>query len=255
MSLPGSAFSSNLLLSAMEPDDLGLLSSHLTPVKLSPRQSLCVADQPIEHVYFLEDGIASIVSNLPETGPTEIGIFGREGMSGTAILLGSDRSPHETYMQVDGTSALRIETERLRTAAGQSRSLQSLLLRFVQSQLVQTSHSAVSNAHHRIEARLARWLLMCHDRIDGDDIAITHEFMSMMIAAQRTGVTITLHMLEGAGMIRSKRGRVTIIDRERLEDLAGDAYGKPEAEYRRLIGPIGRTADVVRFDDARSRQR
>ena len=81
---------------------------------------------------------------------------------------------------------------------------------------------------------------MCHDRIDGDDLEITHEFMSMMIAAQRTGVTVTLHILEGAGMIRSKRSRVTIVDREKLEDIAGDAYGRPEREYRRLIGPFGR---------------
>jgi len=83
---------------------------------------------------------------------------------------------------------------------------------------------------------------MCHDRIDGDEIRLTHEFMSMMIAAQRTGVTVCLHILEGAGLIRSKRARVVILDRERLEDLAGDAYGAPEAEYRRLIGPFGRSA-------------
>ena len=253
MSQPSTAYSPNLLLSAMTADDLGLLSSHLTRVNLMPRQLLSAADQPIEHVFFLEDGIASIVSNLPDTGPTEVGIFGRDGMSGSAVLLGSDSSPHETYMQVDGTTALRIETERLRTAVGQSASLNALLLRFVQALHVQTAHSAVSNAHHRVEARLARWLLMCHDRLDGDDIGITHEFISMMIAAQRTGVTVTLHMLEGAGMIRSKRGRVTIIDRDKLEDLAADAYGKPEIEYRRLIGPIGRSSDVLRFEESRAR--
>ena len=86
---------------------------------------------------------------------------------------------------------------------------------------------------------------MCHDRLDGDEIGLTHEFMSMMIAAQRTGVTLTLHILEGAGMIRSKRARVEIIDREKLVDLAGDAYGQPEQEYRRLIGPFGKSADAA----------
>ncbi len=252
MSHPKEAFTGNMLLSNMEADDLGLLKPHLTRVNLTPRQVLAAADQLIDHVYFLEDGIASIVSTLPDTAPTEIGIFGRDGMSGTAVLLGSGRSPYETYMQVDGTTALRIESERLLEATSQSPSLLAILLRYVQALLSQTSYSSVSNARHRVEARLARWLLMCHDRIDGDVIEITHEFMSMMIAAQRTGVTVTLHMLEGAGMIRSKRSRVTIIDREKLEDLAGDAYGRPEKEYRRLIGPIGRTADVVQFDEPRS---
>ena len=86
---------------------------------------------------------------------------------------------------------------------------------------------------------------MCHDRIDGDEIGLTHEFMAMMIAAERSGVTVTLHILEGAGMIRSKRGRVIILDRAKLEDLAGDGYGVPEAEYRRLVGPLGRGAAAV----------
>lgn len=234
-------FSTNLLLQTMQPDDLVLLTGHLTRIQLSHRQMLAAADKRAEFVYFLEDGIASIVSSMPATGPTEIGIFGREGMSGTAVLLAADQSPHETYMQVDGTSALRIDADRLRKTTMQSASLQSHLLRFVQVQLVQTAHSSVANAHHQIDSRLARWLLMCHDRIDGDDIAITHEFMSMMIAAQRTGVTVTLHALEGEGMIRSKRGLVTIIDRGKLEELAGEAYGKPEAEYSRLIASFGRT--------------
>lgn len=86
---------------------------------------------------------------------------------------------------------------------------------------------------------------MCHDRIEGDEIALTHEFMGMMISADRSNVTVTLHILEGADMIRSKRGRVIILDREKLEDLAGDGYGVPEAEYRRLIGPLGRTAGAA----------
>lgn len=223
---------------------------------LGHQQVLVTADQPIDHVFFPESGIASIVSNLPEQGPTEVGIFGRDGFSGTAVLLGADTSPHDTFMQVNGETAMRIETDRLRSAVERSPTLQALLLRYVQSFLVQTAHSAVSNAHHRMEARLARWLLMCHDRIDGDDIPITHEFMAMMIAAQRSGVTITLHFLEGAGMIRSKRGRVIIQDRAKLEDIAGDAYGRPEAEYRRLIGPIGRSSatTVVSFEDKGSRQ-
>jgi hypothetical protein len=96
---------------------------------------------------------------------------------------------------------------------------------------------------------------MCHDRIDGDEIALTHEFMSMMISADRSGVTVTLHILEGAGMIRSKRGRVIIRDRDRLEELAGGSYGVPEAEYRQLIGPIGQPSVVLPFDGRADQRR
>ncbi len=187
----------------------------------------------------------SIVAVTPGDGRTEVGIFGSEGMSGLPVVLGTDASPHEVFVQVDGTTAQRIRSDDLRRAMRESPSLQNLLLRYVQAFLVQSSYTTASNAHHLIEARLARWLLMCHDRIEGDEIRLTHEFMSMMIAAQRTGVTLTLHILEGAGMIRSKRSRVQILDREKLIDLAGDAYGQPEAEYRRLIAPFGRVSPLT----------
>ena len=243
MSQAEPVYSTNILLQTMAENDLALLKPHLERVPLEVNQPLANANEPIEHIYFPEGGVVSIVSITPGDGRTEVGIFGREGMSGIAVLLGTDRSPQETFTQVDGTTAMRIGVDAFRAAIAQSPSLQNLLLRFVQAFLVQSAFSTTSNAHHRIEARLARWLLMCHDRIEGDEIKLTHEFMSMMIAAQRTGVTVTLHILEGAGMIRSKRARVMILDRERLIDLAGDAYGQPEAEYRRLIGPFGKTID------------
>jgi len=241
MSDQSSFHTSNLLLKAMSPSDLALLRPHLVRTKLELEQVLVPPNEPIKHVYFPEGGIASIVSDLEETGSTEVGIFGCEGMSGVSAILGSDVSPNRTFMQVDGTTALRIELAQLLAAMAQNPTILAVLLKYVQTVLVQITHSAVTNAHHRMEARLARWLLMCHDRVEGDDIALTHRFMSMMITAQRSGVTVTLHILEGVGAIRSTRGMVTIINRERLEEIAGEAYGAPEAEYRRLIAPFGRS--------------
>lgn len=222
----------------MQTEDAALLAPHFVHVPLAHRQYMTWTDQPIKHVYFPESGLASIVSKLPDTGPTEIGIFGRDGMSGSSVLLGATLSPYDTFMQVEGDSAWRISSEKLLEAVAQSGTLRALLLKFVQTQFVQSAHSAVSNAHHRVQARLARWLLMCHDRVGGDEIHITHEFMAMMIAAQRSGVTLILHELEGKGMIRSRRGVVTIANRTALEKCAGDAYGLPEAEYEKLIGPL-----------------
>jgi CRP-like cAMP-binding protein len=248
MSRPDQHFTPNTLLQALSDDGLETLKPHLTRVDLSRRQVIVTPNQAIENVYFPEGGIASIVSVMAHSGRTETGIFGREGVSATCLLLGTDRTPHETFVQVDGTTALRIDADRYLDAIQQSESLRTMLLRYVHTVLVQAAQNAATNAHHRIEARLARWLLMCHDRIDGDDIALTHEFMGMMISAERSGVTVSLHVLEGAGMIRSTRGLVTIRDRDKLEDLAGESYGVAEAEYRRLIGPLGPRSVVLPFD-------
>jgi len=233
-----SVSTTNLLLGAMRAEDFALLAPHLEKVTLMRRQLLAAAGQPVDYIYFLEDGVASMVSSGPDSVVTEVGIFGREGLSSISVLLGSDRSPYETYLQVDGTSALRIGADHFREAIARSAPLKDLLLLYVQTFLLQVANSVASNAHSRIEVRLARWLLMCHDRIDGDEVHLTHEFISMMIAAQRTGVTLTLHILEGAGIIQSQRARITILDRGKLEQLAGESYGQPEAEYRRLIGPM-----------------
>jgi CRP-like cAMP-binding protein len=244
MNYPEQTTNPNILIRAMSAEDFQLIAPYLERVLISQGQMLAEANQIIKFIYFPEGGIVSITATTPDDGKTEIGIVGRDGLTGTAVLLGTDRTPHDTFVQVNGSAAWRIGADDFRRVVAQSVTLQTLLLRYVQTFLVQSAHSTVSNAHHRIEARLARWLLMCHDRIDGDEIFITHEFLSMMIAAQRTGVTVSLHILEGAGIISSKRARVIILNREKLLDLAGDAYGAPEAEYRRLIGPMGRVTDA-----------
>jgi CRP-like cAMP-binding protein len=230
----------NILLNTMSQADRALLIPHFTRMHFSREFVLAPRNQPVQHVYFPEGGVVSIVSVMTASGSTEAGIFGREGVSATCLLLGSDRSPHQTFVQVNGSTALRIETDRYLAAIAQSETLRMLLLRFVQSTLVQAAQSVATNAIQRVEVRLARWLLMCHDRVHGDEIALTHEFMGMMISADRSGVTVTLHILEGAGMIASKRGRVIIRDRAKLEEVAGDSYGVPEREYCRLIAPFGK---------------
>jgi CRP-like cAMP-binding protein len=239
---PDQSFTKNLLLTAMSVEDFRRLQPYLDRIALDRGMTLVPANGPADHVYFPEAGVGSIVSETPGKGRTEVGIFGREGMSATFLLLGAPDTPHESFVQVGGAAALRIETARLLHAVEQSETLRTTLLRYVQVSLLQTAQSAASNAHQRLEARLARWLLMCHDRVDGDEIALTHEFMGMMIAADRSGVTVTLHILEGAGMIRSLRGRVIVRDRAKLLELADDGYGMPEAQYSKLLTPFGKGA-------------
>jgi len=226
----------NRLLHFISAGDRQLLAPGLKQVALEHRQTLEKPNQPIEHVYFLEDGIASVVGDSNTFGPIEIGIIGKEGMTGLQVVLGNDRSPYETFIQIPG-NGLRIEAEKLRAAMDKSRTLQQLRLRYVQVFMIQTSQTALSNAAALLSQRLARWLLMCEDRLNTKDIPLTHEFLAMMLGVQRSGVTIALNELEGRNLIRGKRGLVTILDRPTLEKLTNGSYGVAEAEYKRRFEP------------------
>jgi CRP-like cAMP-binding protein len=175
------------------------------------------------------------VTNNSGDGKIEVGVIGREGMVGLPIVLGIDQTPYEHFMQIAG-HGWRIAVQDLEQAMAQSSSLHRQLLRFAQASHVQASETAFANANSDVEARLARWLLMCHDRVEGSDIPLTHEFIAMMLGVRRPGVTVALHVLEGMQIIRSKRGVITVLDREKLEELADEAYGLSEAEYTRLMG-------------------
>jgi CRP-like cAMP-binding protein len=223
----------NQLLSGLPAEDFAALQSHLEPVKLELRQVLIEPNQPIAHVYFPEHGYTSITANT-NGSKIEVGLIGREGMVGVPIALGVRASPFEYFIQHAG-DGLRMASHSLEEVIDERPSLHRVLLRYAQAMNVQTTGTAFANAEHTVETRLARWLLMCHDRVDGDDIPITHDFMSMMLGVRRAGVTTTLHILEGNGLIQAKRGVITILDRDRLEELADSAYGLPEAEYARLM--------------------
>jgi len=225
----------NKLLSGLTPVDFERLSPYLEPVELPRHFALSAPDQISDHSYFLESGIGSIVAALSTGQEAEIGIFGREGMAPTALVMHAQSAPYSIFMQVGGMG-FRIQSIRLSSALEDSFALRSLLLRFAQVMAVQASFTALSNATHHIEERLARWILMCHDRSEGDTIALTHEFLSIMLAVRRQSVTTALHVLEGQHLIVASRSRVMVRDREALEQFAGAAYGPPEKEYRRLIG-------------------
>ncbi|MBC7160394.1 MAG: Crp/Fnr family transcriptional regulator [Porphyrobacter sp.] len=230
---------SNLLVQRFDQPTIDALRPHFSRVGLEREQCFTTRGQRLEAVVFPEGGIASCVAS--EGGArTEVGLVGIDGMIGLGALLGDGIESTEILMQVDGTTGLVLPIDRMRAALAESEALRRLVDRYALCFQIQLAYALVSCAQHLMEARLARWLLMCHDRLPGDEIPLTHEFMAMMISAQRSGVTVTLHTLEGAGMIRSTRGLVTIRDRAKLAELAGDSYGIPEARYRDLIGPFGK---------------
>ena len=225
----------NHLLWALSVQEVSLLQPQLEPVSLPMGTRLVEPNAPIQHIYFLDEGIASVVAGTPQGRRIEVGIIGREGLTGLPVLLGTDRTPHTCFVQTPG-AGWRIQADDLRRAMAASASLHQHLLRFVQAFLVQMGQTALANGSHVIEQRLARWLLMCHDRVDGDELATTHEFLSLMLGVRRAGVTVALQALEERGLIATQRGQVTVLNRAKLEGVAGDSYGAAEAEYERLIG-------------------
>ncbi len=225
----------NRLLASLSSQDFQRLSPHLEAVDLPRAFALSSPNQLSDYSYFIESGIGSIVASVANGQGAEIGIFGREGMSPTAVILNAGSAPYSIFMQVAG-NGFRIESVQLSHALSESYLLRTLLTRYVQTVSVQTAFTALANATQHIEERLARWVLMCHDRTDGDTIGLTHDFLSIMLAVRRQSVTTALHVLEGKHLIATERGLVVVRDRKGLEDFAGSTYGEPEREYSRLIG-------------------
>jgi CRP-like cAMP-binding protein len=227
--------SGNRLLSSLSAGDFDLLSPHLGSVTLELRKMLEQPNKKIGTVYFPETGFASVVAIQPSGKEVEVGLIGREGMTGLPIVLGNHRSPHATYIQAAGKGRY-IPAIDLRQAIQASVSLRDSLLKFVQAFGVQTAHTAICNAQSKIEVRLARWLLMAQDRIQDDTLPLTHEFLSLMLAVRRPGVSDAMKALRQRGLISYRRGEITINNRKGILRVAGEAYGTPESEYRRLIG-------------------
>lgn len=230
------AVGGNLLLRRMAPADLALLSPHLDTVTLEFGMSLARAGEPIETICFMDGALAGFLDVLPDGRRLTIGIIGREGMVGCPLVMGNDRWPYDVEVRARTTTARRMPAARLVDAVAQSPTLRDLLLRFAGTFMTQMGRTIVSNLIHPVEMRAARWILLYHDRIDGDEIILTHEELGAMLGVRRASITTALHALEGQGAIKGLRGRIVVRDRALLETLAGDTYGYSESEYRRLIG-------------------
>ena len=215
--------SSNRILAGLPRQDFALIEPHLEPVDLPIRKTLETRRKRIDHVYFPESGFASVVANGSDKPSIEVGIIGREGMTGLAVVLGGDRAQHSTYIQVAGNGQ-RVSAARLREVDEQSPALHRAMLRYAYAFLAQTTTTALANGRSKIEERLARWLLMAHDRLGGETLALTHEFLGLMLGTHRPGVTLALQGLERAGFITTRRGKITILDRKALEKSSNGTY-------------------------------
>lgn len=225
----------NQILAALPTEEYERLSPHLKTFPLSHGQVLYEADERIDYVYFPITAMISLVSELSDGTCVEVGVTGYEGMAGLPLVLGVDRSPHECMAQLPG-DAIQVKAEVIKSEFKRGGALHDLLLRYAQSLWMMTSQVATCNRVHTVGERLARWLLMSYDRCISDDLPLTQEFIAMMLGTRRAGVTEAAVILQAEGLIKYKRGHITILDRAGLKEFCCECYGIIKAEFDLLPG-------------------
>ncbi|MCO6187847.1 Crp/Fnr family transcriptional regulator [Rhizobium sp. L1K21] len=227
----------NHLLNRLPEEELNALREVLEYVELPHGYVMAGPDKVIEYVYFLSEGIGSVLTVMGESQRVEAGMFGVEGFSPTSAAVGGTISVHEIFMLIEG-SGWRVGLEDFSRVVAANPAFADLLVKYNQTFISQVSYTALASVALQMHERVARWLLMCHDRMGGNEITLTHDAISHVLGVRRPSITTALHILEGKRLIRAERGRITIRDRGAIEAMVGETYGKPEAEYRRLLGEL-----------------
>jgi CRP-like cAMP-binding protein len=224
----------NIILSQLPADEYTALARHLVPIELPLEKQLSEPNRPIEFIYFLNTGLISTDAVTLKGEQVEVGLIGREGLSGLAALLDQPQMSHSVIMQGSG-EGFRIRSTTARAQFLKGGMFQRLVHAFAYLQLVQITQSVLCNRMHEVEQRLARWLLSSADRMESDFLHLTQEFLSQMLGVQRSTVTVAAGELQRAGLIGYSRGRIHILDRAGLTGRACECYGIVEASYTRLL--------------------
>ena len=224
----------NHLLNLLPPADLARLQPRLQPVDLASSQVVYEARGPIEFVYFPLNCVLSAVTVMSDGHAIEVATMGNEGLSGLATFASGATSPHRVFAQIAG-DALRVDAELFNRECAALPGLGKTMTNYQQAFLFQISQSVACNGLHVIVERCCRWLLITHDRVDTDDVTLTHEFLSIMLGVRRSSVTEVLQSLQKQELIRYTQGRITITNRPGLEELACECYRAVRDEYDRLL--------------------
>ncbi|MEO8194240.1 MAG: Crp/Fnr family transcriptional regulator [Gemmatimonadales bacterium] len=225
----------NRLIRLLPAEEYAWLQPHFKTVNLNVGDLLADEDEPFRHVYFMETGVASVVNRV-SGGTVEVGTIGNEGMAGLAVFLDGGIAASRTFIQVPG-DAKRVPADVFAAGIDSRPHLRRILNRYTQAFITLVSQTAACNSAHQLEERCARWLLMTHDRVDGaDTFPLTHEFLSFMLGVRRAGVTVAAGMLQKAGFITYKRGKITVLDRAGLESASCECYGIVKSHFDRLLG-------------------
>ncbi|MEH2324538.1 MAG: Crp/Fnr family transcriptional regulator [Nostoc sp.] len=225
----------NNLLAALPPSDYERLVPHLKLVTLPLRKVLYEAGQPIAQVYFPNKAVVSIITTMEDGSTVEAGLVSNEGMVGVPVILGDDTTTTTAFVQVAGVG-MQMDADILVSEFNQGGAIQSLLLCYVQAVYTQIAQGSACNRLHKLEARLARWLLTVSDRLESEEFPLTQEFISQMLGVRRAGVTEAANILSEAGTISYHRGQINILNREALEKTSCECYQIIEDEFVRLLG-------------------
>ena len=225
----------NGLLRALPTEAYAQLAPYLEPVDMPRGQVLWQPDGPIDAVYFPRTAVCSILTPLVGERSVESATVGREGLVGMPVVLGASTTHSQAIVQIAGAVA-RVDAARLRGWLASADGALAHLLRYAQALVEQMAQSVACNAKHPVEERCVRWLLATRDRVGADRFERTHEFLAAMLGVRRATVTVTAGTLQRAGLIRYSRGKVTILDAERLEEVSCECYGVVRAQHERLLG-------------------
>lgn len=224
----------NRLLSALPAEEFALVEAHLERMRLEQRALLFETGAPIRYVYFPETAVVSMLSVMEDGSAIEVGTAGCEGMAGLPVFLAEGISTEQARVQVPGVAS-RLDADVFVELARAPGAFNRTLLRYTQAFLTQVAQTAVCNGAHLVEERCARWLLMTHDRVEGDEFPMTHEFLAFMLGVRRAGVTVALRALQEAGLVDYTRGRVAIADRAGLEEASCECYRVVQTQFERLL--------------------
>ena len=226
----------NSLLAALSLEDWAQLEPHLEAVELPFDQTIYAMGGPVDAVFFVETGMVSQIVTLEGGEQVEAGIAGPESLVGLALIYGDSHALTDSRVQLEGT-ALKISAAAFGAEMDRSATFRARLLHYALAFHAQVTLTAACNTRHAIERRLARWLLIAHDRAGADAFTMTHEFMSLMLGVRRPGVTIAAGMLQKAGLVHYNRGRMAVTDRPGLEAASCECYHTVRHEFSRLLGP------------------
>jgi CRP-like cAMP-binding protein len=218
---PGRA--ANRILQGLTPSDRSRLIGAVQPVAFTLGDVVCEAGKPLDYIYFPTTAVVSSLYTTEDGATTEMFLVGNDGVVGVSSFLGGGITPNQDVVVVAG-EALRMKASALRDEFRLGGALQALLLRYTQALITQISQTAVCNRLHAVEQRLCRWLLMCRDRVERDELEMTQEFISNMLGGRRETVTVAAGRLQDAGLIRYSRGHITIVDRRGLEAIVCECY-------------------------------
>ena len=221
----------NQILGGLPASEYARLFPHLTPVSMPLESRVLEAGGRLDHAYFPTTSIVSLFTLLENGATAEYAVVGNEGVLGMPLFMGHDRMPSEAVVQSAG-NGYKLKADILKKELAQGGALLQLVLQYMYARMSQMAQTAVCNRHHRVEQQLCRWLLLTMDRVQGNQLKMTHERIAHNLGVRREGVTEAAGRLQADGLIKYSRGQITVLDRDKLEKRVCECYAADKSQFK-----------------------